>query len=754
MLVTLRRIVQEVQATSDLDEALAVIVHRIKEAIPVDACAVYLTDEESHQYVLMAADGLNPGSTGQTRLGRNEGLIGLVGEHQELVNLENAAAHPCCRFSPETGEECYCAFLGVPLIYYRRTLGVLVAWRRAQSQFDPEEEAFFVTIAAQLAKAIHDAATLSSVTRLLSGEAQGSAFIEGIPAAPGVAIGTIALLDPLARLESIPDRQAQDIAAEALAFKAAVAAVQEELRSSSARLAVDLPGEARALLDVYVMLLGSESLMTDTLQRIHAGSWAPGAWRDTIADHAQVFERMEDPYLRARAEDIRTIGRRILSHLQAKAKGSRQYPQRCILMGETVGITEIADVPIDRLAGIVSIRGSTLSHTAILARALGVPAVVSLTALPIGRLDGCEMVVDGDQGRIYIRPSRVVSDAFQRHISEAQTLAAHLGSLRDVPGETPDGVRLSLYVNMGLTAEITTALTGGGEGVGLFRTEFPFLVRESFPAEDEQYQLYRKVLESFAPKPVTLRTLDVGGDKILPYFPIEEDNPFLGCRGIRFTLDHPEIFLIQLRAMLRANAGLNNLHVLFPMISRVSEVDEALGLLARAYRELLAEDRAVAKPLVGAMIEVPSAVYLAAALAGRVDFLSVGTNDLTQYLLAVDRNNAQVATAYDHLHPAVLNAVRQVVDGAHHQGKPVSVCGEMAGDPASSLLLLGMGVDALSMNVTSLSRVKWVIRSFTQHRARTLLDEALGMENGFAIHRLLNGALEEAGFGVLVRAKG
>lgn len=753
MLVTLRRIVQEVRATTDLDAALAIIVLRVKEAIPVDACAVYCTDEKSQQYVLMAADGLNPSSIGRVSLGRNEGLVGLVGERQELVNLKNAAGHPRYCSSPETREESYHAFLGVPLIYYRRTLGVLVAWRRTQGQFDKEEAAFFVTIAAQLARAIHDAATIGSVTRLLSGEAQGSAFIQGTQGAPGVAIGTIALLDPLGKLESIPDRQAQDIDAEVIVFRAAVAAVQEELRASSKRLAADLPNEARALFDVYLMLLGSDSLIADTLQRIRGGSWAPGAWRDAIAEHAQVFERMEDPYLRVRAEDIRNIGRRTLSHLQAEAKELRQYPERCILMGDTVSITEIVAVPIDRLAGIVSTRGSTLSHTAILARALGIPAVVSLTALPIGRLDGCEIVVDGDQGRIYIRPSRAVADTFQQHISEAEALAARLRSLRNLPAETPDGIRLSLHVNVGLIAELIPALTAGSEGVGLFRTEFPFLMHESFPVEDEQYQLYRKVLESFAPKPVVLRTLDVGGDKILPYFPVEEDNPFLGCRGIRFTLDHPEIFLIQLRAMLRANADLNNLHVLFPMISKVGEVDEALGLLARAYRELLAEGQEAAKPRVGAMIEVPSAVYLTAALAGRVDFLSVGTNDLTQYLLAVDRNNAEVATPYDHLHPAVLGAVRQVVEGAHRQGKPVSVCGEMAGDPAAALLLLGMGVDVLSMNITSLSRVKWVIRSFTQHRARALLDEALGMENEYAIQRLLNGTLEEAGLGVLVRAK-
>jgi phosphotransferase system enzyme I (PtsP) len=283
------------------------------------------------------------------------------------------------------------------------------------------------------------------------------------------------------------------------------------------------------------------------------------------------------------------------------------------------------------------------------------------------------------------------------------------------------------------------------EGIGLYRTEYHFLSREAFPLEDEQYQIYREVLENFTTGPVTLRTLDAGGDKFPPYFPVQEDNPFLGCRGIRFSLDHPEIFLIQLRAMLRANAGLDNLHVLFPMISSVGELDEALGLLAHAERELLGERVAVKKLRVGVMIEVPSAVFLASTLAKRVDFISVGTNDLTQYLLAIDRNNAQVTTPYDGLHPAVLHAIHHVIKAAHLRSKPVSVCGELAGDPAGALLLLGMGVDALSMSPAVLARVKLVIRSFTLQRARALLDEALEMEDGFTIHRLLNGALEEAG---------
>ena len=751
MLVTLRRILKEVQAARDLDEALMLIVRLVKQAIPIDACAVYLADR--NHYTLMAADGLHAGAIGRVRLGLDEGIVGWVGERRELINLANAASHPRYLCSSDTGEDRYAAVLGVPLIHYHRVLGVLVAWKSAPSPFDKEDVALFVTLAAQLAKVIHEATALGNVLRQLSGEASDSTYIQGIQAAPGVAVGTIALLDPQPRLTSVANRRPPDRQAEAAAFACALNATREELNAISARLAGELPDEELALFDVYVKLLESDSLTADTLQRIQAGNWAPGAWRDTIADHARVFENMDDHYLRARAEDIRDLGDRVLTHLQARSPATREYPKHCILMGEAVGITDIAAVPFDRLCGIVSQHGSALSHTAVMARALGIAAVTSLSALPLGRLDGRAAVVDGNRGRIHIRPSRSVLRAYRQHLGDERDLTARLQALHALPAITPDAVRIPLHVNIGLVDELPFAQASGGEGIGLFRTEFPFLIRESLPVEEEQYPLYRRVLKAFAPKPVTIRTLDVGGDKILSYLPVEEENPSLGCRGIRFTLDHPEIFLMQLRALLRANAGLNNLQLLFPMISKVGEVDETLGLLARAHRELLEEGVAAAKARVGVMIEVPSAVYLAEALARRVDFLSIGTNDLTQYLLAVDRNNAEVATPYDSLHPAVINAVHQVIEGAHRQRTPVSVCGEMAGDPASALLLLGMGADSLSMNPTSLARIKWVIRSFTQRRARELLDEALAMEDGFDVQELLDGALEEAGLGVLVRSR-
>lgn len=341
---------------------------------------------------------------------------------------------------------------------------------------------------------------------------------------------------------------------------------------------------------------------------------------------------------------------------------------------------------------------------------------------------------------------------FSRLAEEEKELYAGLSELRELRAETPDGVRIPLCANAGLVADIRPAIQAGAEGIGLYRTEVPFMIRDRFPGEEEQYLIYRQLLESFSPKQVTIRTLDVGGDKMLPYFPIEEENPYLGWRGIRVTLDHPEIFLVQLRAMLRASSGLNNLKVMFPMVSCVQEVEEALRLLRQAYREMIDEGSMVVFPKTGIMIEVPSAVYQIASLASKVDFISIGSNDLTQYLLAVDRNNSFVASMFDSLHPAVITAIRHVIDAVHLQNKKVSLCGEMASDPAAVIVLLGLGIDSLSMNAHSLPRVKWIIRNFTVERAKQLLGEVKAFEHGRDIRLHFEKALEDAGLGGLIRA--
>ncbi|MEW6353529.1 MAG: phosphoenolpyruvate--protein phosphotransferase [Pseudomonadota bacterium] len=752
MLETLRRIIQEVSAAQDLGQALGIIVQRVKQAMSADVCSVYLTDQAHDQYVLMASDGLNPEAVGAVRLNFGEGLIGVVAERAEPLNLDNAPDHPRYRFVAETGEERYHAFLGVPIIHHRKVLGVLVVRQRARRKFDESEVTLLVTMAAQLAGAIAHAEASGGIDGLQGERRRALRHLQGLPGAPGIAIGTAVVIYPATDLNAIPDRKVGDVETEVSAFRDAVTKVKTDIEHLRTRLGQALPAEDLALFDAYLQMLRGESLVGKTVARIRAGNWAPGALRETIFEHTRAFEAMGDAYLSERASDVRDLGLRLLVYLQADTRHPRHYAEHTIIAGEEITASMLAEVPVGRLAGVVSVRGSSSSHVAILARTLGVPAVMGAADLNVARIDGRELIVDGYQGRVYVDPLPTVRDEFTRLLQQEAALTAELAALRHLPAQTPDGRHMPLYANTGLLSEFNFSLNSDVAGIGLYRTELPFMVRERFPGEEEQRAIYRQVLETFAPKPVTLRTLDVGGDKALPYFPIKEDNPFLGWRGIRITLDHPEIFLVQMRAMLRASLGLNNLQVLLPMISTVAEVDEAMRLLKRVHAELIEAGEAIVMPRVGVMIEVPSAVYQADAIAARVDFLSVGTNDLTQYLLAVDRNNARVAALYDTLHPAVLRALVQITEAAHRHHKPVTVCGEMAGDPAAALLLLGMDMDGLSMSMVSLPRVKWMVRTFKHTDARRLLSEALQFEDAAAIRAHLNKALEQAGLAGLVRS--
>jgi phosphotransferase system enzyme I (PtsP) len=751
MLEELRRIVQEVNEAPDLEQALSVIVRRVKQAVGADVCSVYLTDFEARQHVLQATDGLRPEAVGRVRLPLNRGLIGWVSERAEPVNLDDASSHPRYLFVHETGEKRYRGFLGAPIIQNRRVLGVLVLRQREERRFEDDEVTFVMTLASQLAGAITHARASGELARLQEPGVLPNRFLQGLAASPGIAIGMSVVVYPSADLDAVPDRHATDPGAEEAAFRAAVADVMEEIERFAARTAADLRTEDRVLFDAWLLMLESDTLVDGTVERIRAGSWAPGALRETIAEHARVFDAMDDPYLRERGSDVRDLGRRILMHLQNLEARPVDYPPRTILVGDELSAMQIAAVPRGLLAGLVSTMGSSSSHVAILARGMGVPAALGVTDLPVGRIEGLELVVDGYRGRVYVAPGAVVRAEYQRLLDDDLALSTELESLRRLPAETPDGYTMPLYLNTGLVSEARPVGLEESAGVGLYRTELPFIVRDRFPGETAQMTNYRQILETFAPRPVTIRTLDVGGDKPLPYFPVKESNPFLGWRGIRITLDHPEIFLTQVRAMLRAAIGLENLQLLLPMVSTVSEVDDAMLLIQRAHDELRDEGYQVQMPPVGVMVEVPAAVYQAEALARRVAFLSVGTNDLTQYLLAVDRNNAHVAKLYDELHPAVLRALVQVVAGARLYGREVSICGEMAGDPMGVVLLLGMGIHSLSMGASSLLRVKWVIRSMSRMRARELLGVALQCEDVTSVRRLLLDALEDVGLGGLVR---
>ncbi|CAM4052728.1 MULTISPECIES: phosphoenolpyruvate--protein phosphotransferase [Pseudomonadaceae] len=751
MLNTLRKIVQEVNAAKDLKAALSIIVQRVKEAMGSQVCSVYLLDAETNRFVLMATDGLNKRSIGKVSMAPSEGLVGLVGSREEPLNLEDAASHPRYRYFAETGEERYASFLGAPIIHHRRVMGVLVVQQKERRQFDEGEEAFLVTMSAQLAGVIAHAEATGSIRGLgRQGKGVQEAKFVGVPGAPGAAVGTAVVVLPPADLNVVPDRSVDDIAAELELFDKALGWVREDMQELSEKLATQLRKEERALFDVYLMMLEDAALGNEVRKVIRTGQWAQGALRQVVLDHVNRFELMDDAYLRERASDVRDLGRRLLAYLQEERKTTLVYPDNSILVSEELSPAMLGEVPEGKLVGLISVTGSGNSHVAIFARAMGIPTVMGVVDLPYSKIDGIKLIVDGYHGEVFTNPSDLLSKQYAEVVEEERQLTEGLDALRALPCETLDGHRMPLWVNTGLLADVARAQQRGAEGVGLYRTEVPFMINERFPSEKEQLATYREQLQAFHPLPVTMRTLDIGGDKSLSYFPIKEENPFLGWRGIRVTLDHPEIFLVQTRAMLKASEGLNNLRILLPMISGTQELEEALHLIHRAWGEVRDEGTDVPLPPIGVMIEIPAAVYQTRELARQVDFLSVGSNDLTQYLLAVDRNNPRVADLYDFLHPAVLQALQKVVNDAHLEGKPVSICGEMAGDPAAAVLLLAMGFDSLSMNATNLPKVKWLLRQVTQSKAKELLGQVMTMDNPHLIYSTLHLALRNLGLGRVI----
>ena len=750
MLAKLQEIVQRVNAAAGLHEALEIIVHRVKAAMDTDVCSVYVRDPAASQYVLMATEGLNPSTVGKIRMAAGEGIVGLVATRQEPVNLANAAEHPSYRYFPETGEQQFSGFLAVPLVHFRQSMGVLVVQQETRRVFAEDEVAFLVTIGAQLAATLSYAALGSAIPPTEPGSSGPIGLIQGLPGAPGVTIGNIVLPSPLAELDAVANRAPDDAAEEEASFRRAVRETQQELLASADRMEGRLSDETRAIFNVYIVILGEDDLVENIVARIRSGNWAPGAVREAIAEHANMFEQAEDTYLRARAEDIRAIGRRILLHLLSDVTAVKQYPAEAVLLGDEVSLARVADVPPGQLKGIVCLRGSVVSHTAIFARGLGIPAVMGLGPRNVSALDGHPIIVDGYRGRVFIDPLPAVIQEYRRLVRQEGQLSAKLAGLRDLDATTSDHVHVGLGLNVGLLTDIDVAANLGIDEVGLYRSEFPFMTRETFPLEEEQYEIYRKVLQAFAPKPVTMRTLDIGGDKPLSYFPMTEENPFLGWRGLRFTLDRPDIFLPQLRAMLRASVGLNNLRIMFPMIGQVDEIKAARQAVDRARRELGEEGYECPAPAIGAMVEVPSALFSIPALSRHADFFSIGTNDLTQYLLAVDRNNPNVARLYNHLDPGVIRALHCLIRDARRCGKPASVCGEMAADPGSAILLLGMGLETFSMSASAVLRIKWVIRSFSSRRARQVLYRAMRMESAETVRNMLDDELRRAGLGELV----
>ncbi|KTD36612.1 phosphoenolpyruvate-protein phosphotransferase PtsP [Legionella nautarum] len=760
MLKILKRIVQDVTTASHLTEALTILVQRVRKAVGAEAVSVFLIDNKHAEYVLIATDGLNKMAESRVRVGLDSGLIGQVGRREEPINIEDAPSHPDFHHNSLLEEEHLRSFLGVPIIQHRKLYGVMSVQRAEKRCFDDAEEAFLITLAAQLGGVIAHAEATGELSQLTQPIPAGTNKTEAAPMAlggvgsvPGIGIGTAVVVYPQADIDSVPRHSIDGIEDEIEIFYEALQAAREDMQRLSKRMKSTVAEDEHALFDVYLRILDRDSLGIEVENVIREEQIsAQAALSTVIKKHVQQFESMEDDYLRERASDFRDLGRRVLAELQRSQREEIAYPRRTVLIGEEITASALAEVPEGQLVGVVSAKGANNSHVAILARALGVPTVMGVRGLKVEHLSRKAIVVDGYFGHVYVSPSRAIFSEFKKLAREEQELNQSLVSLRDKPAETLDNYRVSLQVNTGLAMDAGLSMSVGAEGVGLYRSEVPFMSRDRFPSEDEQYIIYRQILKAFSPRFVTMRTLDIGGDKILPYFPVTEDNPYLGWRGIRVTLDHPDVFLMQVRAMMRASEELNNLRIMLPMVTNLSEVEEAIFLVEQAFEELLEEGCFIEKPKLGVMVEVPAAVYLARELAKRVDFLSVGSNDLTQYLLAVDRNNARVAGIYDSFHPAMLRTLMKVVEGGHAAGVEVSICGEMASDPLAVILLLAMGFDTLSMNSTSLPRIKWVIRNISLANARKVLADVLELEHPAEIRLHLQRALEEEGLGGLIRA--
>lgn len=751
MLTTLRQIVEGVTQAASLYDAMRVLVCQTRSAMQVDCCSVYLAEPQRRRYRLVATDGLAQSAVGKVALPFDEGLVGLVGRREELINLADAPSHPNFKYLPEVAEDEFNSFLGVPIMQQRQVLGVLVVQQRDSRQFDEGDESFMVTLAAQLAaRVIH--AEMKGI--LHQAEPQLHRTLRGVGASGGVAIARAWVWQPKMELQQVAMKKSDDPELQLELFNQAMLQVQMDLDAMALRFRESVSQDSMAIFEIYQHLLSDPAYLQQIEEGILQEHWsAASAVRRTSERFIEQFATMSDAYLRERALDVRDVAQRLLSRLVHSQIDEFDFDEPVVLLAEEVTASLLAEVPRERLVAMISLRGAVNSHASILARAMGIPAVMGLE-LPLAELDHRLLVVDGTSGEVIIEPAPAVLDEYRQLMQQAKAFSDLVSTESHLAAETLDGERMSVLLNAGLNMDSESAVRDMADGIGLYRTEIPFMLHDSFPSEQEQTSRYREILAHYTDRPVCMRTLDIGGDKPLPYFPIVEDNPFLGWRGIRLTLDHPELFLAQLKAMLRASEHHDNLSIMLPMISSVGEMQAARRLLDQAWLEISEElgrkGSSIRYPMLGAMIEVPAILYILPEMAPYVDFWSVGSNDLTQYLLAVDRNNARVAALYDAFHPAVIRVLQQLVNEAHLQGKPISICGELAGDPLGVLILMAMGYRRFSMNLNNIAKIKYVIRRTRLSDLTALLELGLKQNDSAALKGLFAGYLEQIGLSGLL----
>lgn len=708
--VLLRRLREAMAEVSESQARLDQVAHLIAQNMVAEVCSIYLMQPDG-ELELFATEGLKPSAVHKTRLKVGTGLVGDIAAHARPLNLSDAQAHPNFAYRPETGEEIYKSLMGVPILRSGRVVGVLVVQNRTMRHYSEEEVEALETIAMVLAE-------LAAASDLIAFDDDGQDaalqqphYIEGTALSGGLALGHAVLHEPRVHVTRLI---AENVEVESERLEKAVYELRASIDKMLTTSDLSHAGEHREVLQAYRMFANDRGWLKRMLEAVNTGLTAEAAVERVQNDTRARMTRQTDPYLRDRLHDLDDLANRLLRHLTgvALSSASGDLPEDAIIIARNMGPAELLDYDKDRLRGLVLEEGSANAHVAIVARALGIAAIGRAQGISDRVEDGDAVIVDGDTGELYVRPSQDIVDAYSEKARFRARRQAQYKAIRHEPSVTLDGVKVALNVNAGLMVDLPHLKESGADGIGLFRTELQFMIASKLPSQREQIELYSDVMESAGDLPVVFRTLDIGGDKMLPYMKqAEEENPALGWRAIRIALDRPALLRHQVRALLSAAVG-RDLRLMFPMVADVAEYERARALvdkeLARLDQHGREKPRSVA---VGTMLEVPALFWQMEALLPKVDFVSIGSNDLMQFLYACDRGNPRVANRYDLLSPGALNFLRQVVLICARHDVPLSLCGEMAGHPLEAMALLGLGLRTISMSPAAIGPVKMMVRS-------------------------------------------
>ncbi|MGA8651659.1 MAG: phosphoenolpyruvate--protein phosphotransferase [Xanthobacteraceae bacterium] len=718
--VLLRRLREVMAEPVSAQERLDKIVVLIAANMVAEVCSVYVLRVDS-TLELYATEGLNRDAVHHTVLRSDEGLVGLVASQATAINLSNAQAHPAFSFRPETGEEIYHSFLGVPILRAGNTLGVLVVQNRAKRTYSEEEVEALQTTAMVLAEMIASGELSALALPGAEPAARRSLHLKGMALSEGIALGHVVLHEPRV---VVTNYIADDVPKELKHLESAIEALRTDLDQLLEHGDVVDGGEHRDVLEAYRMFAYDSGWLHKLEEAVMTGLTAEAAVERVQSDTRARMLRQTDPYLRERLHDLDDLANRLMRQLTGRdhAPSRENLPENAILVARSMGPAALLDYDRKRLRGLILEEGGPQSHVAIVARALGIAAVGEIDNATGIADPGDAIIVDGSAGDVHLRPPPDLEAAYAERVRLRARRQQQYQALRDQPCVTKDGEAMTLLINAGLSVDLPHIVDTGAAGIGLFRTELQFMVAPNFPRSSEQYSLYRAVLDAADDKPVTFRTLDIGGDKVLPYMRnIEEENPALGWRAIRLGLDRPALLRTQLRALLRA-AGGRSLKIMFPMIAAVAEFDQAKELVERELTHLRRHGHKLPDAVeVGSMVEVPSLLYQLDELLEQVDFLSVGSNDLVQFLYAVDRGNPRVSTRFDPLSAPVLRALKDIADKSRAYGKPVTVCGELASQPIGALALTALGYRSLSLAPSAVGPVKAMLLDLDARQASEFL---------------------------------